>query len=202
MVPVWVTNGRYRVFFFTFSRPLKDYFKTMRWRFVPVLIWYHSCLALHFADSDLILERCKPTCGEPSQQFCAKSAKKMACVRRIAGAGHIHERFHFVRTHAMSPPSCLSTYRVVSIVSWTTLRHSCSSHICVSSPLAFGVAPVCLQQVSNKMGSGEWVYLCVQDMQTGHVITLQDNRAMLAAQAQASSSAEKDAFAAMLGKRS
>lgn len=57
-------------------------------------------------------------------------------------------------------------------------------------------------QVSNKMSSGEWVYLCVQDLQTGHVITLQDNRAMLAAQSQAESKAEKDAFAAMLGKRS
>lgn len=52
------------------------------------------------------------------------------------------------------------------------------------------------------MTSGEWVYLCVQDLQTGHVITLQDNRAMLATQAQAGSQEEKDAYAAMLGKSS
>lgn len=52
------------------------------------------------------------------------------------------------------------------------------------------------------MERGEWVYLCVQDMSSGHVITLHDNRAMLSAQAHAGSQEEKDAFAAMLGKRS
>lgn len=52
------------------------------------------------------------------------------------------------------------------------------------------------------MKRGEWVYLCVQDMRTGHVITLHDNRAMLTAQATAGSQEEKEAFAAMLGKRS
>lgn len=55
-------------------------------------------------------------------------------------------------------------------------------------------------QVSNKMASGEWVYLCVQDLQTGHVITLHDNRAMLIAQAQAGSDEEKNAFRKMLGQ--
>lgn len=63
-------------------------------------------------------------------------------------------------------------------------------------------ACVCLfvPQVSNKMASGEWVYLCVQDLQTGHVITLHDNRAMLIAQAQAGSDEEKNAFRKMLGQ--
>jgi hypothetical protein len=28
-------------------------------------------------------------------------------------------------------------------------------------------------EVSDKMGTGEWVYLMVQDSSTGHVITLQ-----------------------------
>lgn len=50
------------------------------------------------------------------------------------------------------------------------------------------------------MAKGEWVYLCVQDMQTGHVITLHDNRAMLLAQAQAGSDEEKNAFRKMLGQ--
>lgn len=50
------------------------------------------------------------------------------------------------------------------------------------------------------MGSGEWVYLCVQDLQTGHVITLHDNRALLMAQAQAGSEEEKNAFRKMLGQ--
>lgn len=56
------------------------------------------------------------------------------------------------------------------------------------------------RQVSNKMESGEWVYLCVQDLQTGHVITLHDNRALLMAQAQAGSDEEKNAFRKMLGQ--
>lgn len=68
-------------------------------------------------------------------------------------------------------------------------------------PMTLGYDPRAVQ-VSNKMSSGQWVYLCVQDMHTGHVITLQDNRAMLLSQATASSQEEKDAFAAMLGKRS
>lgn len=55
-------------------------------------------------------------------------------------------------------------------------------------------------QVSNKMKSGEWVYLCVQDLQTGHVITLHDNRALLMAQSQAGSDEEKNAFRKMLGQ--
>ncbi|CAM9794618.1 unnamed protein product [Ascophyllum nodosum] len=55
-------------------------------------------------------------------------------------------------------------------------------------------------EVSNKMGRGEWVYLCVQDMRTGHVITLYDNRALLQAQAQAGSDEEKNAFRKMLGQ--
>ncbi|CAM9710075.1 unnamed protein product [Hapterophycus canaliculatus] len=52
----------------------------------------------------------------------------------------------------------------------------------------------------GKMASGEWVYLCVQDLQTGHVITLHDNRALLMAQAQAGSDEEKNAFRKMLGQ--
>lgn len=59
---------------------------------------------------------------------------------------------------------------------------------------------VALTQVSNKMDSGEWVYLCVQDMRTGHVITLHDNRALLLSQAQAGSDEEKNAFRKMLGQ--
>ncbi|CAM9450861.1 unnamed protein product, partial [Choristocarpus tenellus] len=59
-----------------------------------------------------------------------------------------------------------------------------------------------LPKVSSKMDSGEWVYLCVQDSQTGHVITLHDNRAFLASQSLASSKEERDALSTMLGKGS
>lgn len=50
------------------------------------------------------------------------------------------------------------------------------------------------------MESGEWVYLCVQDMETGHVITLHDNRALLLTQNLASSNEEKSALRKMLGQ--
>ncbi|CAB1097570.1 unnamed protein product [Ectocarpus sp. CCAP 1310/34] len=67
----------------------------------------------------------------------------------------------------------------------------------VEGPHGHGMA---YAEVSNKMESGEWVYLCVQDLQTGHVITLHDNRALLMAQAQAGSDEEKNAFRKMLGQ--
>eukprot|EP00752_Nemacystus_decipiens_P008901 g7946.t1 len=67
----------------------------------------------------------------------------------------------------------------------------------VEGPHGHGMA---YAEVSNKMESGEWVYLCVQDLQTGHVITLHDNRALLMAQAQAGSDEEKNALMKMLGQ--
>eukprot|EP00611_Tribonema_gayanum_P008874 TRINITY_DN1853_c0_g1_i1.p1 TRINITY_DN1853_c0_g1~~TRINITY_DN1853_c0_g1_i1.p1 ORF type:complete len:283 (-),score=79.68 TRINITY_DN1853_c0_g1_i1:379-1227(-) len=52
---------------------------------------------------------------------------------------------------------------------------------------------------SDKLPSGEWVYLMVQDSSTGHVITLQDNRALIYGRASATSDAEADALTNMLG---
>lgn len=75
-------------------------------------------------------------------------------------------------------------------------KSSTFKYTCVTPP----PPPPLSRQVSNKMGSGEWVYLCVQDLQTGHVITLHDNRALLMAQAQAGSDEEKNAFRKMLGQ--
>ncbi|CAM9692138.1 unnamed protein product [Discosporangium mesarthrocarpum] len=69
----------------------------------------------------------------------------------------------------------------------------------VEGPYGHGLG---FAEVSNKMGNGEWVYLCVQDAQTGHVITLHDNRALLASQAQASTPEEKKAISQMLGRGS
>jgi len=43
------------------------------------------------------------------------------------------------------------------------------------------------------------VYLIVQDSQTGRVVSIQDNRARLEAEAAMSSKEGKDAFAALLG---
>jgi len=73
-------------------------------------------------------------------------------------------------------------------------------HVNNTPPVPLSLSFSLFRQVSNKMGSGEWVYLCVQDLQTGHVITLHDNRALLMAQAQAGSDEEKNAFRKMLGQ--
>jgi len=48
------------------------------------------------------------------------------------------------------------------------------------------------------MNAGEWSYLLVQDLQTGRVYTLQDNRAMIDAMYKAKSPEEKEAIARLI----
>lgn len=55
-------------------------------------------------------------------------------------------------------------------------------------------------EVSNDMPAGEFVYLLVQDKRNGRVITVIDNRSMLAAKRMAGGSKEgEEAFASLLG---
>lgn len=55
-------------------------------------------------------------------------------------------------------------------------------------------------EVSNKMPSGDFVYVLVQDKRNGHTISIVDNRAALAAQQMAGDSKEgQEAFANLLG---
>ncbi|CAM9537698.1 unnamed protein product, partial [Phaeothamnion confervicola] len=53
-------------------------------------------------------------------------------------------------------------------------------------------------EVSSKMGKDEWVYLMVQDLASGHVINLHDNRAAIAAGASAESDEERSAIGRLL----
>eukprot|EP00529_Nitzschia_sp_RCC80_P029796 CAMPEP_0113489626 /NCGR_PEP_ID=MMETSP0014_2-20120614/26625_1 /TAXON_ID=2857 /ORGANISM="Nitzschia sp." /LENGTH=316 /DNA_ID=CAMNT_0000383367 /DNA_START=240 /DNA_END=1190 /DNA_ORIENTATION=+ /assembly_acc=CAM_ASM_000159 len=58
----------------------------------------------------------------------------------------------------------------------------------------------CFVEVSSAMSSGEFVYILVQDKQTGRVITVQDNRAALTAQRLAGGNKEtSDAMKQLLG---
>ena len=58
----------------------------------------------------------------------------------------------------------------------------------------------CFVEVSSAMPSGEFVYILVQDKQTGRVITVQDNRAALTAQRLAGGNKEtSDAMKQLLG---
>lgn len=58
----------------------------------------------------------------------------------------------------------------------------------------------CFAEVSSAMPSGEFVYILVQDKQTGRVITVQDNRAALTAQRLAGGNKEtSDAMKQLLG---
>lgn len=54
-------------------------------------------------------------------------------------------------------------------------------------------------EVSNKMSDNEYVYLICQDMRTGRVITIEDNRDRLELQSQQSSEAGGNAMAALAG---
>ncbi|KAL3910616.1 MAG: hypothetical protein SGILL_007622, partial [Bacillariaceae sp.] len=58
----------------------------------------------------------------------------------------------------------------------------------------------CFAEVSSEMSSGEFVYILVQDKQTGRVITVMDNRAALTAQRLAGGNKEtSDAMKQLLG---
>jgi mitochondrial import inner membrane translocase subunit TIM21 len=72
-----------------------------------------------------------------------------------------------------------------------TGRKRCRVRFNLKGPFghAFVFAEAC-----ESLPANEWVYLMVQDTSTGHVITLQDNRAILASQAAAGSPEEADAL--------
>lgn len=53
-------------------------------------------------------------------------------------------------------------------------------------------------EVTSEMGKGEWMYLLVQDLQTGRVLTVEDNRAMHDALGKARSEEEKEAIRALI----
>jgi import inner membrane translocase subunit TIM21 len=58
----------------------------------------------------------------------------------------------------------------------------------------------CFAEVSNEMSSGEFVYILVQDKQTGRVVTVVDNRAAMTAQRLAGGNKETaDAMKQLLG---
>lgn len=61
-------------------------------------------------------------------------------------------------------------------------------------------AALVFAEVSKEMGSGEFVYILVQDKRNGAVITVVDNRSSLLAQRMAGGSAEgRDVFSSLLG---
>lgn len=53
-------------------------------------------------------------------------------------------------------------------------------------------------EVTSDMPKGQWMYLLVQDMQTGRVMTLQDNRAMHQAMSKSASPEERAALQALI----
>lgn len=59
-------------------------------------------------------------------------------------------------------------------------------------------SPSSLSQVSSAMGQGEFVYLLVQDLASGNVFTLIDNRALLDGLAQAKTPQEREALQQLL----
>ncbi len=61
----------------------------------------------------------------------------------------------------------------------------------------FGTAFV-FAEVTSEMGKGQWMYLLVQDMQTGRVLTVEDNRAMHEAVSKAQSPEERAALQALI----
>ena len=63
---------------------------------------------------------------------------------------------------------------------------------------AYGKA-ACFAEVTSKQEKGEWVYLIVQDVATGAIITIHDNRGIMDAVDMAKSEEEKGAIARLLG---
>jgi import inner membrane translocase subunit TIM21 len=53
-------------------------------------------------------------------------------------------------------------------------------------------------EVTADMPKGQWMYLLVQDMQTGRVMTLEDNRAMYEAMSKSASPEERAALQALI----
>lgn len=53
-------------------------------------------------------------------------------------------------------------------------------------------------EVTSDMPKGQWMYLLVQDLQTGRVLTVEDNRAMHDALGKAKSEEEREAIKALI----
>lgn len=53
-------------------------------------------------------------------------------------------------------------------------------------------------EVTSDMPKGQWMYLLVQDLQTGRVLTIEDNRAMHDALGKAKSPGEREAIQALI----